>query len=84
MRVMAIVLAGTLAICAADSAFAAKKKNRHVEPRSDQYATYAAQYRVPEPNAGAGIGTNFLSSGCGIAGCYRSGSQKIQHHHKSS
>jgi len=26
---------------------------------------YAAPHRVPEPNSGAGIGTNFLSSGEG-------------------
>ena len=30
---------------------------------------YAAPFRVPQPNAGAGIGTNFLSSGCGLDGC---------------
>jgi hypothetical protein len=30
---------------------------------------YATPFHVPEPNSGAGIGTNFLSTGCGTDGC---------------
>jgi hypothetical protein len=70
MRVIAIVLTAIVAICAVDPAFAAKKKSKP-ESGSDQTTTSSSS-------------NWFQSSGCGIAGCYRSGSQKIQHHHHKS
>jgi hypothetical protein len=30
---------------------------------------YVTPFRIARPNSGAGIGTNFLSSGCGTDGC---------------
>jgi hypothetical protein len=68
MRVMTIVLAGMLAICAADSAFAAKKKH--------------SKWSGSEQSSEQSTSNSFQSEGCGLVGCYRSGSQKSQKNQK--
>jgi hypothetical protein len=70
---LALVLAlGTVSAATAMPKHSTHHQRAAVERRAPVNAAdgasaygYATRFRVPEPNAGAGIGTNFLSSGEG-------------------
>jgi hypothetical protein len=75
---MRVVAAAVIALGSASAAIAASKHPAHrrqaavvrqVPAGAASAYGYATPFRVPEPDSGAGIGTNFLSSGCGLDGC---------------